>query len=276
MDIHLPNKNELSLYHVFDVLLVHLTLQNYFEVSSIFCLRRVCQLTKQLIDTDAIWMHLVKTWGIPTSPWAKLAHPCLSKLALFRDYCYLERHVFVNPQRPIESRYNQAYACQVKRIGFRPNCVFIEFCVRGDMSLGTLQSPTCSRLDYVVRDNIVHRKRPDRVIFVVFWWTNETRRVLVLRNWIQSINWKRTLFSIWIGRVYHRVVVYHQSSILQDKSIDASIHHSQYYECQHQIRSVFVDISLLVGVHVCRMMLLSFLLSLLVLGSRSFSVYRKC
>ena len=166
MDIHLPNKNELSLYHVFDVLLVHLTLQNYFEVSSIFCLRRVCQLTKQLIDTDAIWMHLVKTWGIPTSPWAKLAHPCLSKLALFRDYCYLERHVFVNPQRPIESRYNQAYACQVKRIGFRPNCVFIEFCVRGDMSLGTLQSPTCSRLDYVVRDNIVHRKRPDRVILL--------------------------------------------------------------------------------------------------------------
>jgi len=160
-DLLVAYKQPDKVTRVFDVLLYHLAIHNYFDVSSLFCLRRVCRLTKLLIDCDSVWNGLIASWGLPPSPWAKSVHPCLSRLGLFRDYCYLERHIVL--KSPIESRYNDAYSCTVRRIGLRQNCIFVEFSVRGDMSLGALQLPSCSRLDYVLRGNVVNRKRVDRM-----------------------------------------------------------------------------------------------------------------
>jgi hypothetical protein len=159
---------------VFEILLVHMLLRNFLSPSSVFCLRRTNKSVQNLVDNPLIWQMFIQRYdGLPQGiPWVTKALSESSstyvkipkELGLFRDFLYLERIITLRPI--VESRYNEDYWCTVTRIGFKRTCMFLEFCVRGNMSLGRLQAPPYSKLQWIRHDkspNAVNCRRPDKI-----------------------------------------------------------------------------------------------------------------
>jgi len=111
----------------------------YLDVREALALRGACRDLRAVVSSDVPWDARARAWGAPRAAFGRRG----GALAHFRDRAWLRRDV---PLRGVVSVFNSGYACVVEGLTFTPAGVRARFCVRGDGSLGPLQSAAHSTL----------------------------------------------------------------------------------------------------------------------------------